>query len=140
MIKKALSLFVLSVLAISVCLALGGCSSAELDDYEYTSIFIDAQHEDNSISFTLNLMPGREFSLVKRVGDDVEFTYTGTWRTAKHLGKIDILCTVEEGAEAGFYPYFSLKSFDDGTLCATSDAEGTFGKSGECNITMILFK
>ena len=140
MTKKIITLIIISVLAVSFCLSLGGCSAAELDNYEYTSIFVDAQNEDNSISFTLNLMPGREFSLVKRVGDVAEFTYTGTWRTSKHLGQVDILCTVEAGSEDGFYPYFSAETFDDGTLVVTSGAEGAFGKGGERNITMILFK
>ena len=120
---------------------------------EYTSVFVDSQNKDESISFTLSIYNDKTFVLKRFVADEEKFAYSGSWKSSSAFGKTELICMVEEGYEYSsnypnaWNPYFALSFLDDGTLMASSGttvskdgAIMVFGWGSKTSITMILFE
>jgi hypothetical protein len=134
------TIFLITVISI-LTLSLAGCSMVGLEFEEYSSVFVDAQNEDGNISFKLNLSPDRTFTLTRYDGDEKAFTYEGYSRTSTVRGRTEMLCTVTSAAEDCYYPYFTARYLDDGSLAAFAEGETSiFGSGLNRDITLVIFK
>lgn len=120
---------------------------------EYTSVFVDAQNNDESISFSLSIKRDNTFVLKRFDSGEEKYVRSGSWKSYSALGKTELICIIEEGYQYrsdypnAWHPYFALAILDDGTLMATTastldsgKAVTTFEYAEICQITMILFE
>ena len=149
--KTKYSIFVLLFALLCSSFLLGGCSLFTSYTGTYQSTFVDAQNDDENISFTLDIKSDKTFVLTRCVGENSE-EYSGYYKSYTEAGQKQLLFVVEEGFEwnhihpNAWNPYFSVCMLDDGTLMATSGTSASgistataFGSGSISQITLILF-
>ena len=97
-----------------------GSSNQKENEYvgTYQSTFVDSQHVDYKISFTLVINEDKTFVLERYQDDNISSTRSGYYKSYTESDKKQLLCIFDE---AGYYwyPYFSACRLDDGTLMIT---------------------
>ena len=86
------------VLLLTLSSVLSSCSiGASRFVGEYTSVFVDAQNNDESISFSLSIKNDNTFVLKRFDSGEEKYVHSGSWKSYSAFGKTELICIIEEG-------------------------------------------
>lgn len=134
----------LLIIALIVPCFLSRCSSTDAFCGTYSSIFVDSQNKEESISFTLTINNVKTFELNRT---PISLDYKGTWKSYTDSNKTQLICYEWNSSYPNAWnPYFTLSMLDDGTLMAaagstsSSSLSTAFGSGEITRITLIIFE